>query len=88
MTELFWTLRETSMTILDALMMGLAVDDVESEELRKLHSGHNNQLRLSHYPPVSAELLDIVAKDRLTAHRDWWLVYSTTCTYPVSSWTK
>jgi isopenicillin N synthase-like dioxygenase len=37
----------------------------------KFHSGHNNQLRLLHYPPIPASELESEAAARMPAHSDW-----------------
>ena len=70
-TQLFWRLSETSMAILDALIMSLGLNVQEAAEIRKLHSGHNNQLRLLHYPPLSGEMLNRTDLTRLGEHTDW-----------------
>lgn len=54
--------------ILQALAVGLGL--AENHLLDK-HSGHNNQLRLLHYPPISAETLDSGTAARCPAHTDW-----------------
>ena len=59
------------MLILDALLMGLGLTEAECDYVRGLHSGHNNQLRLAHYPPISSEKLNREVLGRLPAHRDW-----------------
>ena len=70
-TQLFWRLNETSMAILDTLIMSLKLSEEEGAYVRKLHSGHNNQLRLLHYPPVPRDLLENRTQSRLGAHTDW-----------------
>jgi isopenicillin N synthase-like dioxygenase len=50
---------------------GLGLTDSEKQLLTKLHSGHNNQLRLLHYPPVPAEALEKQVVARMPAHSDW-----------------
>jgi isopenicillin N synthase-like dioxygenase len=37
----------------------------------KFHSGHNNQLRLLHYPPIPARELESESAARMPAHSDW-----------------
>ena len=48
----------------------------------KLHSGHNNQLRLLHYPPIEAEKLAQKVVGRMPAHQDWssfTMLFQDTC---------
>ncbi|KAH8701528.1 putative leucoanthocyanidin dioxygenase [Talaromyces proteolyticus] len=70
--ELFWTLNKTTNAILDALIMSLNLSEQEANSVRALHTGHDNQLRLLHYPSISGEML-AKEKDigRLGAHTDW-----------------
>ena len=76
-THLFWELNKTTNAILDALIMSLKLTEKEAEAVRALHTGHDNQLRLLHYPSISSEML-ANEKDigRLGVHTDWRLVYS------------
>ena len=46
--------------------MGLGLDDKNA--LTRFHNGHENQLRLLHYPPVKAELLEKNVVERMPAH--------------------
>ena len=66
-TELFWRLNETATAILDLLIMSVRFNAHEAEYVKRLHSGHNNQLRLLHYPPIRRRM-DL---SRLAAHTDW-----------------
>ncbi|KAL1964657.1 hypothetical protein VTN77DRAFT_6683 [Rasamsonia byssochlamydoides] len=52
-----------------ALAVGIGLED--EDELLKKHSGHNNQLRLLHYPPIPAEALESQTMARMPAHTDW-----------------
>lgn len=47
--------------------MGLS----DPDHLLKFHSGHNNQLRLLHYPPIPAAMLESEQSARMPAHSDW-----------------
>lgn len=70
-TELYWTLAKLASQIIDVIAMSLDLTDEEREYVHSLHTGHTNQLRLLHYPPISKEML---AKDdigRLHAHTDF-----------------
>jgi isopenicillin N synthase-like dioxygenase len=64
-------LNKASMHILDAMIMSLGLSNEDGEYLRSLHSGHNGQLRLAHYPPVPTQQLDNALLSRLPAHTDW-----------------
>lgn len=69
MTRFYWECFKVGGDILRALALGIGLED-EDYLLRK-HSGHNNQLRLLHYPPVPAEELESQRMARMPAHTDW-----------------
>ena len=73
MTSFFWELDKSAKRILEAIATGLNLSQDERAELMRLHSGHNNQLRLLHYPPIETEKLDKRAISRMPAHQDWSL---------------
>jgi isopenicillin N synthase-like dioxygenase len=71
MTRLYWEWSKAGKEILRALAVGLDLGD--GEYLVKQHSGHNNQLRLLHYPRIAAEELER-EKERpahCQPHTDW-----------------
>jgi hypothetical protein len=43
----------------------------DPEYMLKFHAGHNNQLRLLHYPPIPAAELENETSARMPAHSDW-----------------
>lgn len=59
------------MQILDALVLSLELTVDEADYVRKLHFGHGNQLRLSHYTATPSEKLNKEVLARLPAHTDW-----------------
>jgi isopenicillin N synthase-like dioxygenase len=65
----YWECNKVAQTILQALAMGIGLED--SSHLMNFHSGHNNQLRLLHYPPVAAADLRSEKVARMPAHSDW-----------------
>ena len=69
MTEFYWECARVSHEILNAIGTGLGLRDPEF--LSKFHSGHNNQLRLLHYPPIPAAELENESSARMPAHSDW-----------------
>ena len=69
MTEFYWTCDIASKEILKAIGLGMGLGDPEF--LIKFHSGHNNQLRLLHYPPIPAAALESESSARMPAHSDW-----------------
>lgn len=71
MTDFFWELHRFSSTILQCLALGLGLEDAEIETWRKLHTGHDDQLRLLHYPPIAPEILKRGNLGRLGSHTDW-----------------
>ena len=74
-TSLFyWECNKVAQSILRAMALGIGLDD--PDYLIKYHSGHNNQLRLLHYPPVPAADLEGRTKARMPAHTDWGSIVS------------
>jgi isopenicillin N synthase-like dioxygenase len=69
--DLYWMLHATAMSILEALMMSLELNDQEMEEVKALHTGHDHQLRLLHYPPIGDDRAQDQYASRLGAHTDW-----------------
>src|SRR5947207_1342982 len=63
MTSFYWICFEVASNILRALALGIGLDE---DHLLKLHSGHYNQLRLLHYPPIQDRF---VGDERLTRAR-------------------
>jgi isopenicillin N synthase-like dioxygenase len=68
-TKFYWECNKVAQSILRAMALGIGLED--PEYLIKYHSGHNNQLRLLHYPPVPAAELERQAVARMPAHSDW-----------------
>lgn len=71
MMEFYWTVNKAASAILEAIIMSLNLTEEEAESVRKLHTGHDNQLRLLHYPPISPEMLKNEDVGRLGAHTDF-----------------
>lgn len=69
MSDFYWQCSKTSKEILQAIGTGLEIKDPDF--FNKFHSGHNNQLRLLHYPPIPAVELETQASSRMPAHTDW-----------------
>jgi isopenicillin N synthase-like dioxygenase len=59
------------MAILDALILSLELTEDEAKNVRALFTGHDNQLRLLHYPPIETGRLEGQYASRLGAHTDW-----------------
>lgn len=68
-TKFYWECNKVAQSILRAMALGIGLGD--SDYLIKYHSGHNNQLRLLHYPPVPAAQLESQSVARMPAHSDW-----------------
>ncbi|OQD87845.1 hypothetical protein PENANT_c005G04873 [Penicillium antarcticum] len=68
MLRFYWKCSLVGGEILQALAIGL---DLDQNHLLAKHSGHNNQLRLLHYPPIPAEKLESNRATRCPAHTDW-----------------
>ena len=69
MTEFYWECERFTRVLLKALALGIGLND--EEYLLGFHSGHENQLRLLHYPPLSADELEKELVKRMPAHTDW-----------------
>ncbi len=69
MTQFYWVCFSAASDILRALALGLALED--EDHLLRLHSGHYNQLRLLHYPPIFAHAVEDGSMARMPAHTDW-----------------
>jgi isopenicillin N synthase-like dioxygenase len=69
MTRFYWECFAVASDIMRALAFGIGLED--EDHLLKKHSGHNNQLRLLHYPSIPAEALENKAVERMSAHSDW-----------------
>lgn len=72
MTKFYWELDRAAHRILEAVSLTLSLSEAEKGHLFNLHSGHNNQLGLLHYPPISTERLRNQVMARMPAHCDWW----------------
>ena len=68
-TGFYWECNKIAQSILRAMALGVGSD--VADHLVKYHSGHNNQLRLLHYPPVPAAELENQTAARMPAHSDW-----------------
>jgi isopenicillin N synthase-like dioxygenase len=73
-TGFFWELNKTAKLILEALIEALQLPAAEADAVRLLHTGHDNQLRLLHYPPITDGMIGHEGLGRLGAHTDWRLV--------------
>lgn len=71
---LFWELNKTAQLILEALIESLNLPNAEANAVRALHTGHDNQLRLLHYPPITDAMIGHENLGRLGAHTDWRFV--------------
>ncbi|KAI9711289.1 MAG: hypothetical protein M1820_002276 [Bogoriella megaspora] len=71
MTEFYWVLDKVAKVILRAIGESLGLENLEQEQVARLHSGHNNQLRLLHYPPTPTEQLESSILARMPAHTDF-----------------
>lgn len=67
----YWELHGVCMQILEAFMLGLHLSETEKENIRSIHSGLNDQLRLLHYPPLPAAAANDPASSRMQPHTDW-----------------
>ncbi|KAI9651528.1 MAG: hypothetical protein M1831_000781 [Alyxoria varia] len=70
-TAIYWSLEATAKMTLSALAVGLEFNEAETTQLVQAMSGHNNQPRLLHYPPVEREKLERKPVGRIPTHQDW-----------------
>lgn len=70
-TKLYWELEALSRRILHAFVRGLQLPDADIKYIDDVHSGHNNQLRLLHYPQMDVGNVDQSKTTRMSAHVDW-----------------
>lgn len=70
-TQFYWRLNDVAREILEALIIGVGFSKEEASFVRKLHTGHTNQLRLLHYPAMSQDVGPGGDQSRLGAHTDW-----------------
>jgi isopenicillin N synthase-like dioxygenase len=71
MNGLYARLARLSQVILDAIALGLGLDEEACSALNQLISDRHCQLRLLHYPPIRKDMLQKEVLARLPAHRDW-----------------
>ncbi|CAD6593771.1 MAG: hypothetical protein ASARMPRED_007948 [Alectoria sarmentosa] len=69
MTNFYWECHKTAMSIMSAMALGVGLE--EEDHFVPTHPGHNNQLRLLHYPPVPAANIESQTSTRMGAHSDW-----------------
>ncbi|KAL2059081.1 hypothetical protein ABVK25_000373 [Lepraria finkii] len=69
MKDFYWQCHQTPETVLSAMALGIGLSD--QNHFRPTHPGHNNQLRLLHYPPVPAADIEKQLSTRMSAHSDW-----------------
>lgn len=72
-------LQDTCAKILDTLIMSVGFSTDEAEYVHRIHTGHDNHLRLLHYPPMHRDLLQSEGQSRLGAHKDWMSVILLSC---------
>ncbi|KAI1427949.1 Clavaminate synthase-like protein [Xylaria sp. FL1777] len=71
MTGLYQRLVGVSRVVLEAIGLGLALDDRARAALMEMASDTNCQLRLLHYPCITKEKLQSELLTRLPPHNDW-----------------
>lgn len=69
--KLYWELEGLVRKLLHAFARGLELPQQDERHLDATHSGHNHQLRLLHYPEMSAVAADQSHTTRMSPHVDW-----------------
>ncbi|KAM0723383.1 hypothetical protein Q7P37_000369 [Cladosporium fusiforme] len=67
----YWECDRFAREVLGLLASGLGLEGDDAQVLMRGHSGHNNQLRLLHYPAVRAGDVESKKMARMPAHSDW-----------------
>ncbi|KAF2483460.1 thymine dioxygenase [Neohortaea acidophila] len=65
----YWACHELATAVLHALSLGIGLQ--EEALLTQYHTGHHNQLRLLHYPPVPAAEVESGSAARMPPHADF-----------------
>ena len=94
MTDFYWECHHAAEIILSAMALGIGLAD--ENHFKSTHPGHNNQLRLLHYPPVPAANIEDRSATRMGAHSDWGsitMLFQDDCgglqaRYSISIWLK
>lgn len=79
MLDFYWEMDRAARRILQALIHALGIEEKEIAYLDRIHSGHNNHLRLLHYPPLESSKLSMNTFARLPAHCDWGYILFAPC---------
>ncbi|CDO71471.1 hypothetical protein BN946_scf184909.g65 [Trametes cinnabarina] len=66
--DFFWACHDVELNILKALCLALGISE---DYLVRYHQGHDNQLRLLHYPSVPVQDLEDDKISRIDAHSDF-----------------
>lgn len=69
MSGFYWDCHRAAMSFWSAMALGVGLKD--QDYFVPMHSGHNNQLRLLHYPLVPAANIEDRSSARMGAHSDW-----------------
>lgn len=69
MARFYWECWGTAREVMRAIGAGLELPD-DGNYLLNFHSGHNNELRLIHYPHIPAKLLESQSSARMPVHTD------------------
>ena len=64
-------LHEVCMNNLEAFLLGLSLTESEKNDIRDIHSGGNDHLRLLHYPSLPSSIVEIETNGRFQPHQDW-----------------
>ncbi|ETS83887.1 hypothetical protein PFICI_05763 [Pestalotiopsis fici W106-1] len=68
---LYWELERLSSSVLDALLLGLDVDEKGTAYYRDVHTGHQNGLRYIHYPEMREADIDRTSTTWCPTHTDF-----------------
>ncbi|KAI5861033.1 hypothetical protein GGS23DRAFT_205663 [Durotheca rogersii] len=67
----YWEMEKLSRTVLEAMLLGLEVDEEAQKYFMSIHTGHQNGLRLMHYPSAHESTIDRSSLTWCPTHTDF-----------------
>ncbi|KAI4862255.1 hypothetical protein F4820DRAFT_32858 [Hypoxylon rubiginosum] len=67
----YWEMEKLSRTVLQAMIDGLGVDEEAKKDFMSIHTGHQNGLRLMHYPSAHESTIDRSSLTWCPTHTDF-----------------
>ncbi|XDG08041.1 hypothetical protein ABKA04_007656 [Annulohypoxylon sp. FPYF3050] len=67
----YWQMEDLSKVVLEAMLEGLGIDEEAKKYILKVHTGHQNGLRLMHYPSAHESTIDRSSLTWCPTHTDF-----------------